>query len=484
MSDDLRAMLHDAAHEPVGPSPDADAIHARRVRRTVAARTAGTLALIAVIGLGTTLIDASTPEPAPIIDTPTESPTPSPTATPTASATEASRVGTVVAWPDGPSQREQDAARDGVVPALAALPLAERIEAVAGAHTSDGMWVLSRPPCADPGCVVGDATGVEGNDWQTLDGYAELLLLDPDSLELLRAWPMPLGARSEGPKIESLEATSDAVFAFVTGEQAWAIVRVDRQSLDEQVRLFAPPWTALPADPGAEQPVPEALTSRLGWSAAIVADPVPNLGIVVGDTHVAGLRSAGADARDMATRLYDAETLAHRDVLSIFGHHRGTGPFGTVTDEYLSFVDPRLSVDSADTTAFADALRQTLPEQRRRNISSDWVEAGPDVTVGWIGSDDGATIAVWERSVGSWVTAPLGGSGDPYRSDFAVTADGDVLIHHDGLLRRIELDTAEQTIIGELPDDDEQRGLVVVDGPAPDSYRVLRGRTVHDIVGL
>src|SRR5206468_488597 len=43
------------------------------------------------------------------------------------------------------SQSARDAARDGVVQALAALPLGQRLDAAATAETAEGRWVVSTP---------------------------------------------------------------------------------------------------------------------------------------------------------------------------------------------------------------------------------------------------------------------------------------------------------------------------------------------------
>ena len=93
------------------------------------------------------------------------------------------------------SQSPQDAARDGVVPALAALPLSERLDAAAAVDTAEGRWVFSTPdhiPAeAAPDCALGDPLGTRWRDFLCVDEYGEILLMNASGTRIIRAFPLP-----------------------------------------------------------------------------------------------------------------------------------------------------------------------------------------------------------------------------------------------------------------------------------------------------
>src|SRR5687768_4467398 len=58
---------------------------------------------------------------------------------------------------EGPSQTEQDARRDSVPPAVAALSFADRVDIIRREPDQEGIWAISRMP-GPPG-VLGDSSG-------------------------------------------------------------------------------------------------------------------------------------------------------------------------------------------------------------------------------------------------------------------------------------------------------------------------------------
>jgi hypothetical protein len=139
--------------------------------------------------------------------------------------------------PRGPSQGDADARRDRIVPAVAALPLAQRMNAVDEASSDEGVWVLSRLPSTAWGddMAVGDTTGVRGEDWVHGFEYAELLLLDPERERVLRAYPLPVVPPS------ALLVQPDAVYCARQGDGALPdsmLCRVDRRTFGLTVRVF------------------------------------------------------------------------------------------------------------------------------------------------------------------------------------------------------------------------------------------------------
>jgi hypothetical protein len=141
------------------------------------------------------------------------------------------------AAPSVPSQSAEDARRDGIVPAVAALPLAQRANVVTEAVSDEGVWMLTRLPSTawDEGIIVGDTTGVQGRDWVHGFEYAELLLVDPDRQRVLRAYPLPAVPPT------SLLVRPDAVYCAQQGDGALPdsmLCRVDRRTFALTVRVF------------------------------------------------------------------------------------------------------------------------------------------------------------------------------------------------------------------------------------------------------
>ena len=146
-------------------------------------------------------------------------------------------------WPDtptsrrGPSQSPFEAARDGVIPPLAALPLAERANPTLGLRSSEGDWWLVRAPQAlatpDTGSF-GDPEGADGIDRIGVAEYGEILLLDKAG-GIRRAYPQP----NEVPSW--IIVTDEAVIAGRVGDGGApdsTITRIDRTSLDARTIVF------------------------------------------------------------------------------------------------------------------------------------------------------------------------------------------------------------------------------------------------------
>lgn len=195
------------------------------IRRTVIAPAAAVLAsLAALAGCGA----SSSTE------------TLRPAASPPASASPSSSAAT------GPSQSSADAARDGVIPALAALPLTVRMRVITSQATPEGVWVLSRPTDAAKkdanGCRLGPETGKYPTDTICTTEYGEVLLLDASRTHILRAYPLA----AVPPTL--LRVTPTAVYFGRTGDTQLSettlpdsmVGRIDRATLKAVVHVFAP----------------------------------------------------------------------------------------------------------------------------------------------------------------------------------------------------------------------------------------------------
>lgn len=136
-----------------------------------------------------------------------------------------------------PSQSPADAARDGIVPALAELSLADRVSIVLSESTSQGVWAISEIPGTTeaPGCVIGDRNGLYGTDFICVFEYREVLLLNDDLSRIMRAYPLP----SQPARL--LLVTDEAVYCARQGDGGLPdsmLCRIDRQSLDITGRIF------------------------------------------------------------------------------------------------------------------------------------------------------------------------------------------------------------------------------------------------------
>lgn len=120
--------------------------------------------------------------------------------------------------------------------------------------------------------------------------YAEILLLDPETGEILRAYPFP------GLAPRSLQATSNAVYCIRQGDGGLPnsmLCRIDLDRLDAAVRVFPAafdsgfspgldPWT--PSTWTIDQPTELVLWEHLdatdsgvtisGWSGTAAVNPV------------------------------------------------------------------------------------------------------------------------------------------------------------------------------------------------------------------
>jgi len=153
-------------------------------------------------------------------------------------------------------QSAEDAARDGVLPAVAGLPFDVRVEMMqesAGITTDDGVWVLSRLTSQQAyersdGCAIGateDPDAVYRRDVICTVEYGEILLLNHTQDRILRAYPFP------GLPPQQLLVTDDAIYCARTGDGALRdgmLCRIDRDTFSSQVRIF-PPETGSAFDP-------------------------------------------------------------------------------------------------------------------------------------------------------------------------------------------------------------------------------------------
>lgn len=219
----------------------------------------------------TTLPATTTTSPPPVTTT---------TSRTTTSAAESTTTSVVTV---SPSQSAEDAARDGIIPELAALPTdlrstvlpedfgTTRIEA------DEGVWLISQPspdiPGLESGCLIGDTSGLYGREFVCTFEYAELLLLDSDTRAILRAYPF----HSVPPR--SMIITDDAVYCIRQGDGALPdsmLCRIDRAALEPTVRVFP---SALDSgfNPDNEQFVPSYWTidepvAAVLWQQAEMTD--------------------------------------------------------------------------------------------------------------------------------------------------------------------------------------------------------------------
>lgn len=154
-----------------------------------------------------------------------------------------------------PSQSGADARRDGVVPAIAALPYRARVDALSTVRIDDDRWAISRLPSrgqALVGCDQSPDDGRYGIDFVCGSEYGEVLQLD--GRQITRAYPLP----SEPPQFIAI--TEDAVYCARQGDGALSdsmVCRIDRRTNEWIVRLFPAPTEGAWVD-GEELPE--------GWS--------------------------------------------------------------------------------------------------------------------------------------------------------------------------------------------------------------------------
>jgi hypothetical protein len=187
------------------------------------------------LGLRTEILETSEPDAAPGMVTAAE---------PAPGSQVESGVTVTLTVATSPSQSEADAARDQIVPALAALPADVRINqkeedlGPTRVDTAEGGWIISQPWAGRPAPTVpclGDPGGTYGLETVCIDEYAEILLLDSRSGDILRAYPFP----GLGPL--SLQATDDSIYCIRQGDGGLPdsmLCRIDLATLDATVRVF------------------------------------------------------------------------------------------------------------------------------------------------------------------------------------------------------------------------------------------------------
>lgn len=174
-----------------------------------------------------------------------------------------------------PSQTVAAAARDHVVPALAALPVKVRSDRRATLRAGADRWVISGPSTAlyEAGnqntCGLGDESGEFGVDFICTSEYGEVLLLD-DRDRVRRAYPMP----SVPPSW--LYATDDAVYGGRVGDGCApdsTLFRIDRDTLQHDLIVF-------------HEGDLDSATLLPGWRLATVEEAARFEGVVGGDAGV------------------------------------------------------------------------------------------------------------------------------------------------------------------------------------------------------
>jgi hypothetical protein len=242
---DLRAQSDEA------PTPDwlLGAAH-RRWRRRRARRAGAGVVLAAVVLVGGAVIAGQGGEPD-AVDAGPASPGPSTTTSPATTST-TTLSSTTQAFADGPpSQSPEDAARDGVIPELAALPLHVRTVIPASVVVPEGEWAISEPSqvvldLADDSCHFGDLSGTPHVDSICAGEYAEVVLLDTEG-QIARAYPMG------GVKPSWIHVTDDAVYGGRVGDGGLpdsTLFRIDRATLELRGLVF--PSTESPGVPGQD----------------------------------------------------------------------------------------------------------------------------------------------------------------------------------------------------------------------------------------
>lgn len=136
-----------------------------------------------------------------------------------------------------------------MLPAVAALPLVERVKILRREPNQEGVWAISRMP-GPPG-TLGDTSGRYGIDWIQRAEYGEVLLLDASGTKILRALPLP------GVPPQAFRVEDDAVYCSREGDGALPdsmLCRIDRPGPGHLVRVFAGDG------PGRTTPI-----ARPGW---------------------------------------------------------------------------------------------------------------------------------------------------------------------------------------------------------------------------
>jgi hypothetical protein len=188
-----------------------------------------------------------------------------------------------------PSQTPEEAARDGVIPALAALPFNVRVDPLTSFVVDEGTWVVSEIAASyqpTDGCTLGPPEGKELIERICIYEYSEVLLLDKEG-SIERAYPMPASPLSWA------HLTPQFVYAGRIGDGALpdsTIIRIDRETLAATVVVlpsldpdptgieWPPGWVVASADQLAAYPNlvgfgPEMTgTTVTTWIGLVVVD--------------------------------------------------------------------------------------------------------------------------------------------------------------------------------------------------------------------
>jgi hypothetical protein len=188
-----------------------------------------------------------------------------------------------------PSQTPEEAARDGVIPALAALPQNLRVEVLTSFAAVEGTWVVSEIAGSyqpTDGCRLGPPDGEYLVDVICMLEYGEVLLLHDDG-SIERAYPMP------GSPLSWAHLTPRFLYAGRIGDGALpdsTIIRIDRETLAATVVVlpfldlgpsgteWPPGWVVASADQMA------AYRNLVGFGPEMNGTPVTSwIGSVVVD---------------------------------------------------------------------------------------------------------------------------------------------------------------------------------------------------------
>lgn len=188
------------------------------------------------------------------------------------------------------SQSAQDADRDGVAPAVAALSFEDRVSPLVQVPSDDGTWMLSRlSPRVDEmadGCRFGSPSGQSPEEVICTVEYGEVLLVGEDR-EIIKAVPLPAMVPSW------ILVTDEWVYAGRVGDGALpdsGVVRVERATGQATVVVVPAPfdggdrwpadWHLAPGD--LSQDYTEAVgftadgatgVATTSWIGDIVIDP-------------------------------------------------------------------------------------------------------------------------------------------------------------------------------------------------------------------
>ena len=156
-----------------------------------------------------------------------------------------------------PSQSAADAARDLVLPDIAALPLSVRLAPIEPRHrgiptelsTPEGIWTISSPdissivghcPNPSPTYYPGGSSSQSG----TCVMYTEILLLSPDRQHIRRAFPI-----ADYPP-QWLSLTPDAIYCGRQDGIRSMVCRIDRSTQTLVGRIFPAAKPVFPEDIG------------------------------------------------------------------------------------------------------------------------------------------------------------------------------------------------------------------------------------------